>query len=161
MLKRCIVIYVISLLTACGFHLRGMADIPAWLTQVSIVIEQAHHDLAGMLKDQLQAYNISLAASPAQANFLLIIENDAVRQQITSVSASTTPRQYQLFYTVNFKLIRRNGEVIIPETAVVISRQLTVNNNRILGSDAEELTIQKEMRRDAVLQILSRLNRKP
>lgn len=160
MFKRGLLLSLICLITACGFKLRGTADLPSWLNQVAVVIQNAHRDLGPMLKDQLQAYKIALASSPGDASYLLIIEEDRSQQQITSVSASTTPRQYQMFYSVKFKLIARNGKVMVPDSLVTVTRQLTVNNDRILGSDAEETTIYKEMRRDAVMQIISRLNRK-
>ncbi|WP_231950412.1 LPS-assembly lipoprotein LptE [Legionella spiritensis] len=133
---------------------------PTWLKNVALIIESAHRDLEPTLKDQLQAYNVTISPSAAKASYLLIIEKDENQQQITSVSASTTPRQYQLFYRVWFRLVSNNGNVIIPSSQVTVTRQLTVNNDRILGSDSEEITIHREMRRDAAMQIIYRLNRK-
>ncbi|MDF1928913.1 hypothetical protein PGH45_00900 [Legionella pneumophila] len=40
-----------------------------------------------------------------------------------------------------------------------MSRQLTVNNDRILGSNEEQALLVSEMRRDAAIQIINRLNR--
>lgn len=159
------VIYVIPgflfcLLAACGFHLRGMVDMPSWLNNVAIVIQNASRDLAPVLKDQLQAYNIHIASSPTKAEYLLIIEQDNYQQQITNVGASTAPRQYILIYEVLFKLISKPGQVIIPSSHITVTRQLTVNNDRILGSDAEELLLYNEMRRDAAMQIINRISRK-
>lgn len=157
--KQLIAYCALLLLSSCGFHLRGTLDMPPWLNNVAIVMHNGHHDLAGLLKSQLQAYHINIVSDPSRASYVLIIENDDLQQQITSVSASTTPRQYQLIYTVRFNLISHNGKVVMPTTPIAVSRQLTVNNDRILGSDAEEATINSEMRRDAVIQIINRLNR--
>lgn len=146
------------MLAGCGFHLRGMVDMPAWLNNVAIVMEDNNHDLAPLLKEQFHAYNIDVASDIHQASYILIIENASSQQQITGVGASTTPRQYQLIYTVRFKMLSRNGKMVLPPSQIVVSRQLTVNNDRILGSDAEEATIHAEMRRDAVMKIINRLN---
>lgn len=158
MTKRLYIWVISALLAGCGFHLRGMADLPPWLHHIAIVIQNAHRDLEPRLKDQLQAYNITVDTNATQAAYLLIIEKDNYLQQITNVSASTAPRQYQLIYDVQFTLIEAKGKTIIPSTHVFVTRQLTVNNDRILGSDSEESLLKSEMRRDAAMQIINRLS---
>ncbi len=149
---------IIALLTSCGFHLRGLADLPSWLNQVAIIIQNANRDLEPLLNDQLQAYNITISTNARHARFFLTIEQDDYQQQITNVSASTAPRQYQLIYRVHFSLSNNKGELILPPRFVVITRYLTINNDRILGSTAEENLLKAEMRRDAAMQIINLLS---
>ena len=52
------------------------------------------------------------------------------------------------------------GQVIKAPRLVTVSRQLTVNNDRLLGSNEEETVLISEMRREAVIQIINRLSRK-
>lgn len=153
-------IFLSLLLAGCGFKLRGSVDMPLWLNHVAIILKEGHRDLVPMLKDQFQAYNRVIEANPSNANYLLIIERDSFAQQITSVSASTTPRQYQLIYTVQFSLISKQGAPIISSKTVTVTRQLTVNNDRILGSDSESVMVHAEMRRDAAMQMINRVSRK-
>lgn len=158
-IARVFIVCFTVLLVGCGFHLRGMVAMPSWLNNVAIVAENStSHELITLLKNQFHAYTIRLAPSVNKASYILIIESDSSQQQITSVSASTTPRQYQLIYIVRFKMVNRKGKEILPSSQVAVSRQLTVNNDRILGSDAEEATIHAEMQRDAVIQIINRLH---
>lgn len=151
---------LLLLSTGCGFKLRGSMEIPAWFNNVALVNQGANRDLIPILKDQLQAYHICVLPDLRGANYLLILLSDSSQQQITSVSASTTPRQYQLLYSLRYKLIKTTGEVIIPEGQVSVTRQLTVNNDRILGSDAEETTTFNEMRRDAAMQLMNRISQR-
>ncbi len=146
------------LLSGCGFHLRGMIDMPAWLNDVAIIIESGHRDLEPMLKAQLDAYHIQVTSEPNQAHYWLIIEQDREEQHITSVSSSTTPRQYQMTYVVRYRLQQAKGKEIIPSSQIAITRQITINSDRILGSNDEENTLKKEMRRDAAIQILDRIS---
>ncbi len=146
-------------LAGCGFHLRGMVDMPPWLNNIAIILQEGHPDLGPLLQEQLQAYNINVVDGPSLASYWLFIESDNFQQQITSVSSSTTPRQYQLIYTVRFKLQSRDGKELISATPVVVTRQITVNSDRMLGSDEEEAITKHEMRRDAAMQILNRLGR--
>ncbi len=145
------------LLTSCGFHLRGIHGLPAWLNNVAIVIEDAHRDLEPLLTTQLQGYSLRVNPDPATATYWLIMEQDTTRQQISSISSSTTPRQYQLIYSLRFKLTRAKGKEILPSSTVVVTRLLTVNSDRILGSNFEEETLKREMRMDAVVQVLDRI----
>lgn len=143
--------------SGCGFHLRGMVDMPSWLNDVAIIIESGHRDLESLLKAQLDAYHIHVTSDPNQAHYWLIIEKDREEQHITSVSSSTTPRQYQMTYVVRYRLQQAKGGDIISSSQVVITRQITINSDRILGSNDEENTLKKEMRRDAAIQILDRI----
>lgn len=132
---------------------------PRWLNHVSIVIQNANRDLEPLLKNQLKAYSITTVDDPAKAVYWLIIEQDNFEQQIASISSSTTPRQYQLIYRVYFKLQRVKGQEIISSNRVIVTRQITLNSDRILGSTNEEEQSKNEMRRDAVIQIIERLSR--
>lgn len=160
MLRRLTVLLIIIFITGCGFKLRGMVDMPAWLNNIGISVKSAHQELVPLLRENFQSWGVKTTDDPTQADYLLIIESDASQQQITSVSASTTPRQYLLTYTVVYSLLKRNGVPVVTSNIVSISRQLTVNNDRILGSDAEESMIYTEMRREAVMQIINRLSKK-
>lgn len=145
--------------SACGFHLRGMINLAPWLNNVAIMADETSHDLSAQLRSALQAYNININPEPSLANYWLIIEHEDFQQHMDSVSSGTTSRQYQLIYTVKFKFQKAKGKELIPSRAVVISRQITMNANRILGSN-EEVELQKnEMRRDAGIQIINRISR--
>ena len=150
---------MVLMLSSCGFHIRGMVDLPPWLNDIAIVSQGGNQDLDPMLRDRLQAYNIRVVSGPSLANYWLIIQNETFQQQITSVSSSTTPRQYQLIYTVLFKLQQSHGREVVPLSTVTVTRQITINSDRILGSDEEEAITKNEMRRDAILQIINRLSR--
>lgn len=131
---------------------------PQWFTNVSIIIEQANRDLGPIFVSQFKAYHVTVHEEPKQADYWLIVERDSNVEQIASVSSNTTSRQYQLIYTVWYKLQKANGIEVLPTSSVVVNRQLTINSNRILGSNNEENLIKQEMRRDAVIQILAKLN---
>ncbi len=151
--------FIIGLVSGCGFTLRGKAAIPAWLNRVAIVVVNANPSLATVAQDLLQSYSVTIIADPKKADFVLTLEQDSLNQQITSVSSSTTPRQYQLVYSLHYLLTNVKNKTVLLSQTMVVNRQFTVNNDRILGSDFEGLTIAKEMRRDAVHQIITRISR--
>ena len=130
---------------------------PPWLNNVAIFLPEGSRELRPMLQEQLRAYNINICPDPSSASYWLLIQSASFQQQMTSVSSSTTPRQYQLIYTVRFRTQSRDGKQTFPSRLIVVTRQITINSDRILGSDEEEAITRQEMRRDAVMQILNRL----
>ena len=138
--KNGLLLIILLLLSSCGFHLRGLAEIPDWLNNIAVVVDSGSRELEPLLDEQLKSYHVNVFASKAKAQYWLVIENDFFQKQITNVSASTTPRQYLLLNTVS------------------VTRQFTLNNDRILGSDYEEMTFKREMEREASSLIISRLS---
>lgn len=149
---------VTILLCSCGFHLRGQIDLPQWLTDIAIINQSGQPDLDTLLSTQLRAYNIRIINDPALAQYWLVILNESYQEHITSVSSSTTPRQYQLIYTLSYRLQSRQGKIMLPTSKAYVTREITINSNRILGSDQEEVITKNEMKQDAIMQILNRIS---
>lgn len=148
------------LLSACGFHLRGVIDIPKWLNNVAVISKDGNKDLVSKLKTQLEGYKIDVNPDPALAKYWLIINRSTINQQIVSIGASTNPRQYQLIMTTEFMLQTPKGQIIKAPSLVSVTRQLTVNNDRILGSNQEQAILIGEMNQDTVVQIINKISRK-
>lgn len=113
--------------------------------------------MVSFLQTQLESQNIDVIADPDQADYWLIVDEVHLHQQIISIGSSTNPRQYTLTLTVSFQVQTRKGEIIKTPGRIYVSRQLTLNNDRILGSQDEESILIGEMKQDAVTQILNRL----
>lgn len=161
MMKNKLLSIILSVsLSACGFHLRGIGDIPEWLNNVAVITKDSDPKIAHLLESQLTSYHIKISESPEQAKYWLVVTKSNIAKQVISIGASTNQRQYQLIMTVQFLLQTPKGDVLKKPMAVIVNRQLTVNNDRILGSNEEEELLVTEMRQDAVIQILNRLSYK-
>ncbi|MBA2648002.1 MAG: hypothetical protein H0U75_00120 [Legionella sp.] len=157
-MKKAIALLLLALhLSACGFHLRGIVEIPSWLRHISIIYKDQDTEFISLLTSQLETHKIHIESEPAHAPYWLMIDSILYQKQIVSIGSSTNPRQYQLILGIEFSLQSCKGELIMPSKRVIVTRQLTVNNDRILGSNDEERHFIKEMRRDAVYQIINRL----
>ena len=137
-----------------------MHNLPAWLHDIAVVVKQADNEWESILYHQLKASHVVVIEEPINAKYWLIIEKEFLQENITSISSGSSPRQYQLIYTVQFSLQKVKGDEVIPTTAVVVTRALTINNDRILGSNDEAEKLKREMRRDAAIQIIYRLGSK-
>ena len=148
---------IILLLSGCGLHLQGMSDMPKWFNNVAIINQNVHNDLRPQIIEELKAYKLHITNNIQKADCWLVLEEDKHTENITAVSSSTTPRQYQMSYAIKYKVQRPNGEVIIPSNSAVVTRQFTINGNRILGSDFEGDLLRNEMYKDAVAQIVDHI----
>ncbi|PWY56253.1 hypothetical protein DGG96_07910 [Legionella qingyii] len=146
------------LLSACGFHLRGISNVPNWLNNVAIISENNDKQFVSILQSRLEGSKIDVNPDPAQAKYWLIIDEVNLNQQIISIGASTNPRQYTITLTVSFVLKARSGQISDTPEQINVSRELTLNNDRILGSKDEESILIGEMKQDAVTQIIYRLS---
>ena len=152
-----LIIAISLLISSCGFHLRGMSEVPSWLAHVSIVSQKVNRDIAPLLTDLLISNHIQVDQEPRMANYWIILEEDSLKQNITSISSGTNARQYQLVYSLRFKLENtQNPEASHAQTITVI-RQLTVNSQRILGSSDEQNILESEMHLEAIQLLLTRL----
>lgn len=159
--KWCFPLLLALALSACGFHLRGNIEIPTWLSNVSIISNEGdNRELITGLRIQLQRYKVYVNPQPASAKYWLVINKSLYQKQITSIGASTNPRQYLLTLSVEYTLQERKGLPIKSPKIVEVTRPLTVNNDLILGSNEEESIIIHEMRQDAIVQILNRISQK-
>ncbi|MGC1182263.1 LPS assembly lipoprotein LptE [Legionella sp.] len=149
---------IILLLSACGFHLRGKITAPLWLNNVAIVTKINDKQFISLLTTQLEEYSIQVNPDLALAKYWLIINQSVIERQIVSIGASTNPRQYTLTLTIEFMLQTYKGKIIKTPRKVRATRQLTINNDRILGSSDEENILIGEMKQDAVIQIINQLN---
>lgn len=145
------------LISSCGLHLQGYTDMPKWFNNVAVINQNVQHDLRPLIIEQLKSYKINVIKNPQQANYWLLLIEDKSTDNITAVSSSTTPRQYQMNYAIKYAVQQRNGQEVIPANSAVVTRQFTINSNRILGSDFEGDLLRQEMYRDAVAQIIDHI----
>lgn len=155
--KALLIIFLSFSLCHCGFHLRGHINLPGWLHNVYIQNNSGLRTIENALSNQLQAYHVNVSEEPDKSALILNIVQASFQQNIISVSASTTPRQYQIVLLVDFELLKDKNIEIMKKQRVMVVRQVTINNNRILGSNYEEDTIKHEMQREAAYLILNRI----
>ena len=149
---------LLSLLSACGFHLRGMVPLPPSFQHVYIIAPPNGRSLQLKLEEQLQAYRVQKSDSAAQSAFQIVIDNVVFNRQISNISSSTTPRQFQLSYVVTYHLMDSHNGNVIPRGQAVSNRLVSMNSERLLGSNYEQDFFMHEMEDEIATQILLTIN---
>ena len=144
-----------TLLSACGFQLRGTAAMPFNSMYVQAA---ATSQLATQLRRAVRTGSgVQIADRPDQAQVILQIMNELHEKQILSLSGGGRVSEYQLRYRVAFRLTDGKNREHIPASEIVMKRDYTYSDAQALSKDAEEALLYRDMRDDAVQQLVRRL----
>jgi len=142
-----------GMLGACGFQLRGSANLPFGTLHV---VGAGNTPLGQELRRSLRASNVRLEEVSAQAEVTLQILSEIRDRLILSLGGQGRVREYTLRYRLAYQLTGKAG-VITPPTEILLKRDISFNDNETLAKEAEEAMLYREMQTDAVQQLMRRL----
>lgn len=154
-LSQVILLAVSISLAACGFQLRGSAPLPFQ----SIYVQAAPaSQFATLLKRAVRAGSSTrLADQPAEAEVVLQILNELQEKQILSLGGGGRVSEYQLRYRVSYRLTDSKNREHIPATEILLKRDFSFSDEQALSKETEEALLYRDMRGDAVQQMVRRL----
>ena len=154
-MKEMLLIVLCFLLTACGFQLRGTASLPF----ETLYISAPQGNIIGPeLKRAIQNGSSTLVIDKSKdAEATLEIISARETKNISSISGGGRVLEFQLHYRVSFRLTDAKGRELMPTSEVDISRIIPFSNAQVLAKQAEERMLVREMRSDAIQQIMRRL----
>lgn len=143
-------------LGGCGFHLR---EAPV-LVFHSIYIEGDPKSVIVSRLRRLLAPQVRIVTEAAhrnEADVILQILSD--RQEQVAVARGPTAQvlEVELRVLVDFALVTPGGKELIARNTLELSRDVSYNETQTLSKDEEFATLYRDMRIDAVQQILRRL----
>jgi len=97
--------------------------------------------------------------NPRGAHAILEIINAVNKKVILSVSGTGRVREYQLQYSILFRVTDQKGRVIVPVTKIKINQVLPFSDSAFLSSQMEEEMLRKEMQRNAILRLMNALGK--
>lgn len=145
------------LLTACGFHLRGLGGTMKPLPFATLYLEAGGKSIESDLRTVL-ARQPKLAVldqgKGAQAVLSVVGENQS--KDILTINTGGRINEYQLTYTVTVRVVL-NGVPVEPDMTATVRRSMNYSDNQVLGKQQEEDLLWTDARRDAAEQIVRRL----
>ena len=157
---RAILLLLTLSLSSCGFHLRGHNMQGAAFPFSSIYLKfRAQTPFVSDLQQSMQLYNIKVMPSAAQADLTLDIASETSEKQILALSGSGQVLEYQLRYTVSIRAYDKEMQDWLPADAIALQRTMNYSDAQILAKEQEESMIYRDMRSDAVQQVMRRLSR--
>jgi LPS-assembly lipoprotein len=141
-------------LAACGFRLRGTAEVPF----ESLYLPGATSGIALDLKRNIQAgTKARVVDDPKQADAVLEFTEETRQKEILSLTGTGRVREFQLRYRVGFRVHDSKGADYVPPSTIQLTRDVTFNDAEILAKEAEEQLLFRDMQSDMVQQIMRRL----
>ena len=153
---RCLIVSALALaLAGCGFHLRGQATLPF----NTLYVQAAPlSPFALQLKRAVQSgSSTKIIDRPEQAEAILQILQELQEKEILSLSTGGRVAEFQLRYRVQFRLTDEKNREHIPATEIVLRRDYSFNDSQVLSKESEEALLYRDMRADAVYQMVRRL----
>lgn len=149
------------LLSACGFHLRG-SNGSFMLPFATIYIGLPDSSpLAIGLKRYIRAIGSTEVVNTrdgADAVLEVLADPEMNRTKtILSLNTSGRVQEYQLGYSINFRVVDKAGNQLLAPTTISLVRPITFDDKQVLAKETEEAALYRDMRNDLVQQIMRRL----
>jgi LPS-assembly lipoprotein len=142
-----------ALLVACGFQLRGQAQLP-----FDTLYVPPGSPLAVELKRNVAAASKTrLVNEVKEADAVLGFTQEAREKVILSYDTAGRVREYQLRYRVGFRVTDRKGQVFVSTSEILLTRDISFSDVQLLAKESEEALLYRDMQTDMVQQILRRL----
>lgn len=154
-LNGCFVVLLSLVISACGFQLRGLTDIPDALKSVYLSSDKSSSTLP-ILKRLMQSNSIRVEKGPISAPYHLTILKEEHQRRSVSLSSTAETEEYELRSTVIFQVINSAGEMVITPTKVYTERTYRFDEDSVNAKAAEEYLIRKEMYNNLAQQIIRR-----
>lgn len=152
-----LLIYSVALLGGCGFHLRDDIDLPEELSEVALAGTHPNGELGVAVRNGIARVGGQVVASGSSARSVLVITQDSHSRRVLSVDSIGQANEYELRYTLGFRLDDADGANRVVQQSINLRRQYRFDPNLTLSKADEEARLVREMRQDAVRQMLRRL----
>jgi len=157
---RTILLLLALSLSSCGFHMRGHnmqgSDFPFSSIYVKAAVQTP---FIADLKNSLELYKIRLAPNAAEADLTVEVVSEASEKKIIALSGSGQVLEYQLLYRVSIRAYDKQMREWLQPDEISLQRGMTYDVTQVLAKEQEELMLYRDMRSDAVQQVIRRLSR--
>lgn len=144
--------------TACGFELRGNADLPISLQTMYVQGINMQQGLGLELKRGLTRNGVTVLSDYQQGSAVLTVLDSKFERRVLSVGSDAKVSEYELHGIVNFKVSDNEGNILNDSQQVEAQRDYQFDPNQILGKDEEERLLREQLNQQLVRSILRRLS---
>ena len=158
-MKRFALIFTISLslLTGCGFHLRGIIDLPDSLSTLHVKAPQV--ELRDDLSNALETSGATVVNHATADSATISIDRAQYRREVRTVDERGKSTGYILFLEVDYSVIDSKGVTLVDKTRTTARRDYTFDETQALVAQRQEEILREELREDVSQAILRRLAR--
>jgi LPS-assembly lipoprotein len=150
---------VVLLLVACGFQPKGSTQWPLELAELSVSSPDPTTVFMRELMTELRTSGVASASASANGVPLLMIERQNLYREALTISQDARVQEYVLYLEVGFSLFGANGESIISDQSLRLSRDYRFQDDAILASRREEEFLERNLARSMAVLLLDEVAR--
>lgn len=156
MKNKIIIILLLSIffVNGCGFQLRSQYKLPYQLIEVNG--EYKYNETVNLLKRYVHDNNQINDKNSYKDTIQIDILKEDIDKKILSLNVAGKVREYAYYYVLSYE-IKRKGNPLGIQDNIVIRRDLSYSDKDVLSKESEENLMYKDMRRDAVQQLIRKL----
>jgi LPS-assembly lipoprotein len=145
-----------TLLSGCGWQLRGTESLPDNLQSLHFRAKDPDSNLARTLQRTFKNYQITLS-DQAQGQYSLILQKESQDKRVVSLSIDALANEYELSMSARFRILDPQGKVILKNTDAKVLRSFDHDPSDALSKSEEERLLRQEMQSDLINQIIRQL----
>ena len=152
-LRSLLVLLLALSLAACGFHLRGLANLPfqsVYISGSASIVED--------LKKSFSSSGVKVLPSPEGAQALVEFLSETNEKRILSLSGGGKVSEYELVYMLSYRARLATATEWGPEQRVEMRRAFTYDDTQLLAKSYEEARLSNDLHADAVREVVRRLS---
>ncbi len=153
-LRLWLVILLSVSLMACGFHLRGAADVSfntIYIQGSTVIISKA-------LKKNLTLNSVKVLDNAEGAELLLEIVGEESEKRILSLAGTGKVNEFELYYRVHYRT-RLSGDALWSQVQTVEARRdYSYSDTELLAKQGEEKRLNEDMQSSVLNGLVRRLS---
>jgi LPS-assembly lipoprotein len=142
-------------LTGCGFELRREPEL--LFRSIAMTGFKPSSPLALALRRQLALTPVKLLDDANRVDLVLEVLRDSSDKTVVVSTAAGQVREWQLRLRFDYLLRTPSGELLMPRTDLMMTREMNYTESMALAKEQEEALLFRAMQSEAVSQVMRRL----
>ena len=158
-MKHIVLIFLLtaSLLSGCGFHLRGTITLPDSIRTVSITSPDVK--LRDALVNGLESNNVIVVGGPTADSAHIKISEADFGREVRTIDERGKSTGYVLILRASYEVLDSTGKELVKPSIATARRDYNFDQEQLLSATREEELLRDEMREDVAQSILRKMSR--
>jgi LPS-assembly lipoprotein len=153
LIRNLLLVTMVTLLSACGFQLRGTGDMQFGISEIALSARNAYGDLTRDVQKALQNNGVRVHDG---APWQLVLTNEQQTSRTVGFTSTARSAELELSSTLDFEIRSRNNLLLLGNQ-IDVQRNVVQDQNNLAGSTELVNRTRREMRQALVQQLMSSL----
>lgn len=148
--------FLVLWIAACGWHLRGMAELPPAMALTYIDTSARTSTITRNLHRVLRAADITVVSEQSENAANLKVQSRS-GQRVLSIGPDGKAVEYEVFASATFSVTTPDGSFELAEQEIILSRDLLFDPLDPLAASKERELLQRDMEKQLAHLIIDRI----